>query len=165
MKCSDVIDKLEIHSPSSFAESYDNVGLIIGSREKEIKSILIALDATKKVIDEAVNLGVDMILTHHPIIFRPMKQICTEHFIGEKAIALIKNDICCYAMHTNFDIMGMADAAADEIGLNDRQVLYVTYEDDIAKEGIGRYGNLSVAMNLKQCAYHVKKVFKLDHTS
>ena len=162
MKCSEVTYKLETLSPPSFAEDYDNVGLLIGSKEKEISSILIALDATKQVVDEAVGLGVDMILTHRPMIFRPMKRICAEHFIGEKAIELIKHDICCYAMHTNFDIIGMADAAADEMGLKDRQVLYVTYEDEIAKEGIGRYGNLSLAMNLKQCAYHIKNVFKLE---
>ena len=162
MKCCEMIYKLEALSPSSFAEDYDNVGLLIGSTEKEIHSVLIALDATKQVVEEAVSLGVDMILTHHPMIFRPMKRICSNHFIGEKAISLIKHDICCYAMHTNFDIIGMADAAADEIGLQNRQVLYVTYEDDIAKEGIGRYGNLSSAMNLKQCAYHIKNVFQLD---
>lgn len=162
MKCSDVIYKLEMLSPPSFAESYDNVGLLIGSRDKEIKKVLIALDATKQVVEEAVGPEVDMLLTHHPIIFRPLKNICTEHFIGEKAIRLIQHDICCYAMHTNFDIMGMADAAADEIGLRNRQVLEVTYEDDIAKEGIGRYGNLSEAVSLKQCAYHIKNIFGLE---
>lgn len=162
MRCSDVICKLEMLSPPSYAESYDNVGLLIGSRDKEIGTILIALDATRQVVEEAVALGADMVLTHHPMIFRPLKNICSEHFIGDKAIQLIKHDICCYAMHTNFDIMGMADAAADEIGLRDRQVLAVTYEDDIAKEGIGRYGTLPEAVSLKQCAYHIKDTFRLE---
>lgn len=162
MRCSEVIHKLEMLSPPSYAESYDNVGLLVGSRDREITKILIALDATKQVVEEAIALEADMVLTHHPMIFRPLKNICAEHFIGDKAIQLIRHDICCYAMHTNFDIMGMADAAADEIGLRNRQVLEVTYEDDIAKEGIGRYGNLSEAVSLKQCAYHIKNIFGLE---
>lgn len=162
MKCSDMIYKLETLSPSSFAEDYDNVGLLVGSPEKEIDSVLIAVDATKQVVEEALQLGVDMLLTHHPMIFRPLKRIRSDHFIGEKAMKLISGGICCYAMHTNFDILGMADAAADEIGLTNRQVLHVTYEDDIAKEGIGRYGSLPSVVSLKQCAYHIKEAFSLE---
>lgn len=162
MKCSEMIYQLETLSPSSFAESYDNVGLLIGNPQKEIRSVLIALDAVRQVVEEAAQLGVDMLLTHHPMIFRPLKSIRSDHFIGAKAMQLIRHDICCYAMHTNFDIMGMADAAADEIALQNRQVLYVTYEDEIAKEGIGRYGSLPSVMSLQQCAYHMKKAFRLD---
>ena len=75
---------------------------------------------------------------------------------------LIGNDISYYAMHTNFDVMGMADAAADEIRLKERQVLSITYEDEIAKEGIGRYGKLPQVMTLEECASYVKDVFHLE---
>ncbi len=162
IQCNEMIKKLEMLSPPSFAEGYDNVGLLLGSLDASISSVLIALDASKAVVEEAVRLGVDMLLTHHPMIFRPLKSIRSDHFIGKKAIDLITHGICCYAMHTNFDIIGMADAAADEMALKNRQVLHVTCEDEIAKEGIGRYGALPFAMNLKQCAYHVKKVFALE---
>lgn len=67
--------------------------------------------------------------------------------------------MCYYAMHTNFDVMGMADAAADTLALKDRQVLYVTFEDEIAKEGIGRFGRLPEEMTLADCAEYVKRRF------
>ncbi len=72
-------------------------------------------------------------------------------------------DLCYYAMHTNFDVLGMADAAADELELKNPQVLSVTYEDEIAKEGIGRYGKLDVSMTLAEFAEYVKKTFRLSN--
>ena len=126
MTCQEIMERLEELSPAHYAKEWDNVGLLVGNREKTVKSIYIALDATKEVVDEAVALGADMILTHHPLIFKGMKRIVSDHFIGERLIGLIQNDICYYAMHTNFDIMGMADAAADELKLRNREVLQVT---------------------------------------
>lgn len=163
MKCEEIIESLECLSPSSFAESWDNVGLLTGRRDKEVNKVCIALDATDEVIEEAVRVGADMLLTHHPLIFSPLKKIDADDFIGRRIIKLIQNDISYYAMHTNFDIMGMADAAADEIGLKERKVLEVTYEDDISKEGIGRYGRLGQVMTLEECASFVKQVFKLEN--
>lgn len=163
MKCYEVIDQLETLSPTSYAEAWDNVGLLAGRRDKEIHSIYIAVDATDEVIDEARRLQVDFVLTHHPLIFSKMDRINTDHFIGRRVYELIRNDICYYAMHTNFDVMGMADAAADELELKQRQVLDVTYEDDIAKEGCGRYGKLPYKMTLHQCAEKVKKAFQVPN--
>ena len=74
---------------------------------------------------------------------------------------MLQADMCYYAMHTNFDVMGMADAAADELRLKNRQVLDVTYEDDISREGIGRIGSLPEAMTLNACAKLVKETFRL----
>lgn len=162
MKCSEVIEKLDELSPVSFAEKWDNVGLLIGNKDKEIQKVMIAVDITDDVILQAVKYGADMLLTHHPIIFKGEKQVVSDDFVGRRIIKLIKNDICCFAMHTNFDVMGMADAAADVIGLRDRKVLDITYEDDIAKEGCGRYGKLPQIMTLEQCANYVKKQFKID---
>ena len=158
MTCQEIMERLEELSPAHYAKEWDNVGLLVGNREKTVKSIYIALDATKEVVDEAVALGADMILTHHPLIFKGMKRIVSDHFIGERLIGLIQNDICYYTMHTNFDIMGMADAAADELGLKNRGVLYVTYEDEISREGLGRSGKLPRIMSLRDCAEYVKKV-------
>lgn len=163
MRCDKIIESLERLSPSSFAESWDNVGLLAGRTDKEVSRLCIALDATDEVIDEAVRVGADMLLTHHPLIFSPMKKITAEDFIGRRLIKLLQNDISYYAMHTNFDVMGMADAAADELGLKDRQVLDITYEDEIAKEGLGRYGRLIQIMTLEECASFVKETFELEH--
>ncbi len=163
MRCDKIIESLERLSPSSFAESWDNVGLLAGRTDKEVSRLCIALDATDEVIDEAVRVGADMLLTHHPLIFSPMKKITAEDFIGRRLIKLLQNDISYYAMHTNFDVMGMADAAADELGLKDRQVLNITYEDEIAKEGLGRYGRLIQIMTLEECASFVKETFELEH--
>lgn len=88
MKCSEVMAKLEELSPRSFAESWDNVGLLVGSRDKEVESVMIALDATDAVIDQAVLAGADMLLTHHPMIFSAMKRITAEDFTGKRIIKL-----------------------------------------------------------------------------
>lgn len=162
MKLCTIIESLERLSPSSFAESWDNVGLLAGRMDKEVNKLCIALDATDEVVDEAVRIGADMLLTHHPLIFSAMKRINTEDFTGRRVVKLLQNDISYYAMHTNFDIMGMADAAADEICLRDRQVLTITYEDEIAKEGIGRYGKLPRIMTLEECASYIKQAFALE---
>lgn len=163
MKCYEIIEKLEVLSPLSYAEEWDNVGLLAGRRDKEIRTIYIALDATDDVIEEAIRLKADLLLTHHPLIFKKLDRVNTDHFIGRRVYELIRNDICYYAMHTNFDVMGMADAAADELGLKDREVLDVTYEDDISKEGAGRYGYLPRMMTLFDCAQLVKKVFNVPN--
>ncbi len=162
MKCMDVMKRLEILAPANFAESWDNVGLLAGRSTKDVKKVYLAVDATDEVIEEAIDGEADMLITHHPLIFSPLKSITEENFISRRVLRLLQSDICYYAMHTNFDVMGMADAAADELNLKNRQVLEVTYEDDISKEGIGRFGRLPDAMTLRACAEYVKEVFDLE---
>ncbi len=163
MRCSEVLDKLEALTPVSFAEDWDNVGLLCGRMDRDIKCILLAVDATDSVITQAVEESADLLVTHHPLIFSPLKRITNRDFIGRRILNLIENDICYYAMHTNFDVMGMADAAADEIGLKGREVLSITYEDEISKEGIGRIGRLPQIMTLDECAKLCKRVFQLEN--
>lgn len=163
MKCYEIMEKLEVHSPVTYAEDWDNVGLLAGRPDKEIKSIYIALDATDDVIEEAVCLKADLLLTHHPLIFSKLKSVTTEHFIGRRVYQLLRNDICYYAMHTNFDVMGMADAAADAMELKHRQVLDVTHADALGSEGCGRFGKLSHKMMLKDCAELVKQRFQVPN--
>ena len=93
MRCSEIIEKLEALSPASFAEEWDNVGLLAGRRDKEVHTIYIALDATDEVIKEAVHLGADLLLTHHPLIFKKMSRITTEDFIGRRLVELLRKDI------------------------------------------------------------------------
>lgn len=165
MRCSEIIEKLEALSPESFAEEWDNVGLLAGRRDKEVHTIYIALDATDEVIKEAVRLGADLLLTHHPLIFKKMSRITTEDFIGRRLVELLRKDISYFAMHTNFDVMGMADAAADYLELQDRQVLNVTYENEktCAQEGLGRVGRLGKPMRVAELAAFVKLKFQVSN--
>lgn len=159
MRCEAIIRKLEELSPLSYAENWDNPGLLAGRKEKDIRKIYIALDATTRVIEEAIRLESDMLLTHHPLIFKGIRKVSSDDFVGRRILMLAQNDIAYYAMHTNFDVMGMADAAADAMALKNREVLEITYEDDIAKEGFGRIGRLPNIMTLEECARYVKEAF------
>ena len=134
MKCSEVLACLEKIAPGCFAEKWDNVGLLVGREEKEIEKIILALDPTSEVIEEAASWGADLLITHHPLIFSGIKSVTTNDFIGKRVFKLISSDICYFAMHTNFDVMGMADAVADMLKLEKCQVLDVTYQDDISKD-------------------------------
>lgn len=163
MKCQEVISILEQQSPRHYACGWDNVGLLVGNRDKEIKKIYIALDATDEAIEEAVAAGADLLLTHHPMIFKGMKRITAEDFIGRRVIRLIQEDMAYYAMHTNFDVKGMADLAADYLHLTETRVLEVTCSSDTEVEGIGRYGSLTQEMSLEELCSLVKEVFSLDN--
>ena len=99
MLCKDVMYEIEKEYPLNYALSWDNVGLLVGRDDKEVKRIYIALDATDEVIDEAVRTGADMLITHHPMIFSPTKRIHNLDFVGERILKLIQNDISYYAMH------------------------------------------------------------------
>ena len=163
MKLKQIMQMLEELCPKSFAMSWDNVGLLVGRSDKEVRTIAIALDATSEVIEQAAQLGADLILTHHPLLFGGVKNITDGDYVGRRVLSLVRNDISCYAMHTNFDVLGMADAAADLLNLTDREVLEVTYEDEISVDGIGRIGSLLDPMTLSEFAAKVAEVFEIGH--
>ena len=163
MKLEDVIAKFEEFSPADFAESWDNSGLMCGRHDKEIRSVLLAVDATDAVTEDAVLTDADLLLTHHPLIFPSISHISDKDIVGRRLLKLIAEDVACYAMHTNFDVVGMADEAADRIELSGRKVLMVTHKDQLTEEGIGRAGELPYEMTLKECAEMVKEVFMIDN--
>ena len=162
MKCSELIDILNELANPKYAESWDNVGLLVGDEGKDINKVFIAVDATDEVIDEAAAAGADMLITHHPLLFNGLKHVTEDDFIGRRVIKLIKNDMCCFAMHTNFDVMGMGDEAGDMLDIINREVLQVTYEDDISREGLGRVGMLKDRMTLNELCQFVKERFSLE---
>lgn len=162
MKCSQVIEILQQQAPEIYACSWDNVGLLIGSREREVNKIYLALDATDEVIKEAITIGADMLLTHHPLIFQGMKRITEDDFIGRRVIGLIRANICYYAMHTNFDVKGMGQIAAEKLGLQDTVPLEQTCLEDGVPQGIGRIGLLTSACSLQECCQLVKSAFGLE---
>ena len=163
MKLKEIMQMLEEMCPRSFAMSWDNVGLQVGDAGKDVQTIALALDATSEVIASAAAQGADLILTHHPLLFSGIKRITDDDYVGRRVLELIRRDIACYAMHTNFDVLGMADAAADLLRLADREVLEVTYEDDISVEGIGRIGTLMEPVKLSEFAEKVAEVFEIEH--
>jgi dinuclear metal center YbgI/SA1388 family protein len=158
MKGRKIIEAFEQLAPLYMAEAWDNCGMLLGSREKEIKSIYIALDATDDVIEDAMNKNVDLLLTHHPLIFKPLKCITDENFIGRRVRNLIQSDIIYYAMHTNFDVAVMADLAAEYLKLSDTEILERTDEE----HGIGKIGNLPKEMSLEELCQFVKDTFDIE---
>lgn len=150
---------LQKHFPNDAAMSWDNVGLLCGRMDKDIKKVYVALDATTEVIDAAAQVGADLILTHHPIIFSGIKRIEEKDYLGERLLRLIENHITCYAMHTNYDVKRMADLAADRMELENLQVLEPTVSDE--SEGIGYTGDLKNPMTLKAYALKIKEWFSI----
>ncbi len=161
MVCEEIMQILEEQSPTSLALSWDNVGLLVGSPVHEVKKIYVAVDATDEVVDAAVTAGADMLLTHHPLIFHGVKQITSGDYIGKRIIKLIQNNMVYYAMHTNFDIRGMAELSAAIMGLKNDSVLEVTGELNGQQVGIGRIGDLMEPMDLGHCATFVREAFSL----
>lgn len=161
MLCKEIMQVIEASYPRSAALDFDNVGLLAGRAEKEVNRVYLALDATDAVIDRAISEGADMLITHHPLIFSPMKKVTDEDFIGRRVVKLIRNDIAYYAMHTNYDVLGMADLAEKILGIRNTQVLDVTMGEGDDEEGIGRVGDLEKPMTLEECCLYVKHRLKL----
>ena len=89
----DIFDYLNLLAPVELKMSFDNVGILAGSAEAPTRNCLLALDITDEVIDEAVSIGADLIVSHHPLIFHELKSVVAEDLVGRKIIKLIKNDI------------------------------------------------------------------------
>lgn len=161
MICREILDKLEKKYPLSAAEDWDNPGLLAGRDDGEIGRIFVVLDVTAEAVREAADWGADLIISHHPLIFSPMKKISNCSFPGKKILELISHGIACYAMHTNFDVCAMADINARLLALRDPEVLCVTEQSEAGEAGIGRVGLLPEPMTLRGCAEYVKKRFGL----
>lgn len=159
MKCQEIMACLERLSPKQYACDWDNVGLLVGRKDKEIKKIMIALDATREVVAKAVAEQVDMLITHHPMIFSSVKQINDDNFVTEKVLTLAEHGICYYAMHTNFDIVGgMAELASSKQYLDLSETTPISCEPG-QTEGLGRYGKLPEPMTATEVAKYVKERF------
>ena len=161
VKCRDIMWLMEDLAPAKLAEEWDNPGLNVGNPDAEVKKILVALDATEAVIDEAVEKGADMIVTHHPLLFHPVKKINYDKPDGRKIIKLIRNNINVFASHTNLDTAngGTNDHLADIIGLKDVKVLSVSTPEGM---GIGRYGILDTDTTLGILSVKIKEALGLD---
>jgi len=161
MQVKDIVKLFEEFAPLSLQESYDNSGFLVGDKNSEITGVLLAIDITENVVNEAIEHNCNLIISHHPLIFKPLKRIIGENETQRCLLKLIKNDIAVYAAHTNFDnvIEGVNAKIADKIGLINRSVLLpmsenllklVTYipklhaisvRDAIFEAGAGYIGN------------------------
>lgn len=131
----EIIQLFEEFSPKKYAMEGDKIGLQVGTLNKPVKSVMIALDVLEEVVDEAIEKGVDLIIAHHPPIFRPLKSIVTDQPAGRILEKCIKHDIAVYAAHTNLDVAegGVNDLLASALELQDIEVLVPTYEEKLKK--------------------------------
>lgn len=159
MKVSDIAIELEMLAPAFLKEDYDNVGLMVGDYEKNVKKVLLALDCTKEVIKEAKENKVDLIITHHPLIFRKPSRITREDLQGFKIIELIKNDISLFSSHTNLDVVegGINEEIVKILGFNRSEIIDSVKIPGFEGAGIGRIVELVKETTLNEIIELVKE--------
>jgi len=125
MRIKDITDFLEQFAPLSYQESYDNSGLLVGDANAEISGIAITLDVTEQVIDEAIRNGDNLIIAHHPLIFKGLKSLTGKHWVERCVIKALKHDIALYAIHTNLDNvhLGVNKKIAEKLSLKNIRIL------------------------------------------
>ena len=163
MKIREIIGALEEFAPLSLQDSYDNAGLQIGlTEDAEATGALLCLDVTEDVLDEAVRRGCNMVVSHHPLLFRPCKSITGADYIERCIIKAIKNDIAIYSAHTNLDNAkdGVNYRIAHKLGLTDIEILDPKNNDK--STGAGLIGHLAEPMKKEDFIAHVKKVFNAN---
>ena len=162
-KISEVISYLEDFAPKALQESYDNAGLICGNKNDDISGIIISLDCIEEIIEEAIATNCNLVICHHPIVFKGLKSLTGKNYIEKTVIKAIKNDISIYASHTNLDNVkgGVSFKIAEKIGLKNVKILQpkkgnlqklITYSpvkdtesvlDALSLAGAGNIGNYS----------------------
>ena len=151
----DLISIIEEFAPLSAQEKYDNAGLIIGDESADIDSALLCVDVTEAVIDEAIDKGCGVIISHHPIIFSPIKTITTRTYIDRVVIKAIKHNIALYACHTNLDSVygGMSWRLAELLSIKNCKLLD---GDTNTMQGFGIVGELDVEIDILDLLKTVK---------
>jgi len=167
----DIIQKVEELAPGELAESWDNVGLQVGSREWPVKRVWVALDPLPQVVDAACRAKVDMLITHHPLIFKPLKSIDCTTPAGDIIHSALQRHLAIFSAHTNLDSAagGVNDILAQRIGLHNTGVLQkgekgdadFNGEDPSVVQGLGRTGDLPQATTLASLARELKKNLSL----
>lgn len=155
-----LIDRFESFAPKTIAFTNDPVGLQIGNVNNDIKRVLVTLDVRPEVVDEAIKQNCDMIFSHHPLIFRPIKNLDLSNPQNQMYAKLIQNSILVYSAHTNLDVAkgGMNDWLTEAMGLNHVQTVYSNHYDT----NIGRIGVLPTPVTVEKFAKTLKKTFNLD---
>jgi len=156
MKIREVIDALESFAPLPLQDDYDNSGLQVGTTETEVSGVLLCLDVTRQVVDEAINNGCNMIISHHPLLFRPLKRL-TDDSIGSIVMSAVRVGITIYASHTNLDnaYKGVNMRIANVLGLTDVKPL----DEQPDGNGAGIIGRFPKQMTENQLLSLVKEKF------
>ncbi len=157
MKIFEIIEAVETYAPTELAEDFDNVGLLIGDGNRDVGDVLLTLDVDIEVAKEAKKLGAGLIISHHPVIFEPLKQINTSTPSGRLIMYLIENKISVYSAHTNLDTAagGLNDLLAALIKLENTSPL-LPLENGM---GLGRVGTLPAKMTVAELAEKLKQLF------
>lgn len=161
-KLKEVLDLLEEIAPARLAEPWDNSGLQVGSYSQEIRKIFLALDPTLNALREAKKASAQLLLTHHPLIFRPLSRLVIDSYPQNVIFEAAKNKISVVAVHTNLDVAkgGINDILAELLGLRHVEVLReVDGEDDT---GLGRIGNLTKSTPLSVVVNNVKGMLGVE---
>ena len=161
MKIRDIVAPIEEFAPLSLQESYDNAGLIVGRLDDELHGgVLLAVDVTEEVIAEAIEKGCGLIITHHPIIFHPLKRLNSASVVERCVEMAIRHDIALYACHTNLDSArnGMSWRVGEMLSLQNMEVLQPTAEG----VGFGVVGTLSEGVSEETFLQQVKETFSVE---
>lgn len=161
-KVKEIMTIMEDIAPSSEAEEWDNAGLLLGDKEAEVRRIMVTLDITGELMKEAAQKGVDMIVAHHPLIFKPIKSIQKDSVVGGIIYSLIQNNISVVCCHTNLDKApgGVDDTLARVLGLDEVKPL----ASSSAKEspGFGRLGRLKKPTSMMEYLKEIKRILRTD---
>lgn len=159
-KVLDIVNYLKTKYPLEYASSFDHgkIGLQFGSMNAKVDKVLIALDGTSKVVEEAINKNAQLLITHHPFMFNSLLSLNYDSPMGQKMLKVFKNNLNIYAMHTNYDsvIGGMNDVLGQILGLNNIKGL----SDENVNDNFLRYGDIE-EITLGEYAEKVKKIFGL----
>ncbi len=163
LRVNEIVSFFEKLYPKSLAEEWDNVGLLVGLGNKEVQKMMLCLDVTTKVIEECKTQNIDLIVSHHPFIFKGIKKITDDNFKGKAILESIQNDIAVISLHTNLDAAkdGVNDVLAKTIKLEK-----ISHWGDTAKgEGIsfGKIGDLEQEMKWDAFLSQLKTNLSLDH--
>ena len=157
----DIYGAIDRWAPFSTQMDFDNSGFLVGRGNREVTKVLVALDITGSVIEEAEKLGAQLIVAHHPVIFRPLKSVTDGDFTGENVLALAEKGIAAICAHTNLDAAqgGVNCALARKLELSEIGQLHPDGVDEQGREyGIGRVGNPHVqGMSVEEYALFVKE--------
>lgn len=160
----EVVDFLHSIAPNHLQEDYDNSGLIVGKRNTAVKGVLISLDCTEEIVAEAISLGCNLIVSHHPIVFRGLKRFNGTSYVERTIIEALRNDIAIFAIHTNLDNVksnGVNEMICNKIGLVNLEILKPKTNEEL-NIGAGMIGTLSKAMSAADFLHFIKA--KLDLT-
>lgn len=156
----DIYQYIDSFAPFETQMDFDNAGFLVGREQANVETVLVALDITLPVIQEAVHLGAQLIVAHHPVIFNPIKKVTDANVTGEKVLLLAENRIGAICAHTNLDAAqgGVNEVLAERLGLTDLEHLHPDGEDREGRTyGIGRVGTLTTPLDTKSFAEKVKR--------